>query len=90
MATQRFPLSDDQKNYFTDVDNSIMRHSVELGKLQLQADSVKDSLGTMYAARMKRLNTVVAELGADPQKCVSVRVERGELVIQTSEDPLST
>lgn len=82
MGIRSFELTPEQRQYFTDVDNSILHHSVELGKILLQEESLKSTLGTLYAARMKQMNAVVEEAGLNVQDCLGARVENGSVVVQ--------
>jgi hypothetical protein len=84
-----FELNDDQRRYFTDVDNSILHHSVELGKLLLQEEALKSTLGTLYAARMKQMNAAMEGAGLDLQQCLGARVENGAVVVQVQDPPLT-
>lgn len=82
MGIRSFDLTPEQRQYFTDVDNSILHHSVELGKLLLQEESLKSTLGTLYAARMKQMNAAMESAGLDTRDCLGARVENGAVVVQ--------
>lgn len=87
MGTRTFDLTPDQRKYFTDVDNSILHHSVELGKIELQAESLKSSLGTLYQARMKQMNAVVEQAGLDLGEVLGARVDpSGNIVVQVKDE----
>ncbi len=89
MGIRSFELSAEQRAYFNDVDNSILHQSVELGRVELQAEALKSSLGTLYAARQKQLYAVLADVGIDLSNCGGVRVENGSLVCQTQDPDLA-
>jgi len=85
MGIHSFELSPEQRQYFTDVDNSILHHSVELGKIELQAESLKSTLGTLYQARMKHMNSVLEKAGFASPDCSGARVEGGTVVVQVAD-----
>ncbi len=85
MGIRSFELTPEQRQYFTDVDNSIIHHSVELGKILIQEESLKSTLGTLYAARMKQMNAVMEGAGLNVQDCAGARVEGGTVVVQTKD-----
>lgn len=87
MGIRTVSLSDDQNKYFIDVDNSIVHHSVELGKLELQTEALRGALKSLYASRMKSLGAAVEAAGLDPSACLGARIESGQLVIQVPDVP---
>lgn len=88
MGIRSFDLTPDQRQYFTDVDNSILQHSVELGKILLQEESMKSTLGTLYQARMRQMNAAMESAGIDLGSVLGARVDpSGSLVVQTRDEP---
>ncbi len=68
-------LTPEQSHYFADVDGSILQWSTELGKVELQADSIKGTLRTLYQSRAKHLSAAIEKAGLDPALVVSARVD---------------
>lgn len=73
--SSKHDLTPEQAQYFNDVDGSILQWSVELGKVELQADSIKGTLRTLYQARAKSLSEAVEKAGLDPALVSSARVD---------------
>jgi len=82
MGSSRHELTPEQAKYFSDVDGSILQWSVELGKAELQLDSVRNTLKTLYQARQKSMTQAIERAGLDPASVVSARVDPGALSLE--------
>jgi hypothetical protein len=63
------------------IESSILQWSVELGKVSLTLDRIKNQLAGLYEARAKTLESVVKEAGFDINKIqnISFNPETGDL-----------
>ena len=86
MATKTFALPEDQRRHFSEIDQSILRWSVELGKAILQVDSMKRTVSDLYEARLKQMNAAIISVGVDPVDAARARVDgSGNLVVEVAD-----
>lgn len=83
MATKIFALPDDQRRHFSEIDQSILRWSVELGKAVLQVDSMKRTISDLYEARLKQMNAAIVSAGIDPADAAAAKIDgEGKLIVE--------
>lgn len=83
-----FSVSPEQSKYFSDIDNSILKFSVELGRAVLQVDSVKGTLSTLYQSRQKQMLSVLEGVGLDPTTVAAFKIAPdGTLVVDLHDGP---
>jgi hypothetical protein len=73
--SSKHELTPEKAKYFAEVDGSILQWSTELGKVELQADSIRGTLRTLYQSRARHLSEAIAEAGISPSLVVSARVD---------------
>lgn len=88
MGQKTFAIPPDRAKYFSDIDGSILKWSMELGRAVLQADSIKETLGTLYQSRQKNMLAVLAEHGLDPSLCTAAKLgPDGNIVVEMQDGP---
>lgn len=88
MGKKTFSIAPEQAKYFSDLDNSILKWSVDLGKAELQADSVRETLKSLYQSRQKQVIAALTGLGLNPSAVAAVQVGvDGTLSVEMADTP---
>lgn len=80
-------IADEKRKYFEDLDRSILSHSVQHSRLELEAEAARAQLRTLYQSRQNHLNQQLQEAGIDPLALVGAGFdqETGEIVVELRE-----
>lgn len=72
-----FKLEEEIFKKLTEVDQSITMWSLDLGKIELQADAAKEQLRGLYGVRQQVLRKVVGDAGFDLGKVQDIKIGKG-------------
>ena len=81
-------MSSEQAKYFSDLDTSILKWSVDLGKAEVQAASLRETLSSLYQSRQKQMMLAISGFGLDPSTVLAVQLGvDGLLSVETLDLP---
>lgn len=88
MEKKTFTMVPEQAKYFSDLDISIMKWSVDLGKAELQAASLRETLSSLYQSRQKQMIAALAGFGLDPSTVLAAQLGvDGTLIVEMLDAP---
>ncbi len=82
-----FKLDEEQFTTVQRIDKSITSWSLELGRLELQLETIKAQLFGNYEARQSLLKTAAKNAGFDLKKVDDIRIGQGGQVMVVMVDP---